>query len=99
MHFGCCKYHFVEFIVSFYSIGMYAEITQIAAVTYQSDQHFSKYVMPRGNISTKAADITGLTVERTMQGTRILVHNGRREPIQSVLPEFIAWLKSMKGNF
>ena len=58
--------------------------------------------MPRGNISTKAADITGLTVERTMEGTGIEVHNGRRvvaEPIQSVLPEFITWLKSMQGNF
>ncbi|XP_072035542.1 uncharacterized protein, partial [Amphiura filiformis] len=78
--------------------GSNAEITQIAAM--KGDQRFNKYVLPTGNISTIASDITGLSVETTMQGSRILVHNGRRvaaEPIHSVLTEFISWLRSIQG--
>lgn len=62
------------------STGTYAEITQISALKYKGDHQenhqFSKYVMPKGQISTTASDITGLTVERTVQGTRIMLHTG-----------------------
>ncbi|XP_072044686.1 uncharacterized protein [Amphiura filiformis] len=79
--------------------GSHAEIMQIAAM--KGDQRFNKYVLPTGNISTAAADKTGLNVQTTVQGSRILVHNGRRVAagsIQSVLSEFISWLRSIQGT-
>ena len=74
-----------------------AELTQIAAISYHSDQSFNKYILPTLPISKKAQEITGLSTKK-VGGKHVLCLNEKEVPsfdAKSALEEFCKWLKDL----
>ncbi|MEW8547077.1 MAG: 3'-5' exonuclease [Candidatus Thiodiazotropha sp.] len=81
-------------------LGETAEITQLSAY-FNSEDSFSYYVMPKGDISRRASDVTGLSIIADNSGTRRMYLNNQE--VQTVdlatcLAEFNGWLRSVPGD-
>lgn len=90
---------FILYWFSSLPTGHKAEITQLAAVTWDGKFAFNQYVLPEGHISIKASEITGLTIGK-VNGKRELLHNGKAvesHPIGEVLLNFMEWLEDCRG--
>ena len=79
-------------------LGYDAEITQVSAVC--GNETFTRYILPKGQITPEATQVTGLKVE-VINGTRILTLKG--QPVASVtvkegLSDFIHWLTQLHGK-
>ena len=77
-----------------------AELTQIAATSLKSEKSFNQYILPAGNVTKKAREITGLDVVRH-SGKRVLTHDAEvvsALPILEGATSFIAWLHDLKTH-
>lgn len=79
--------------------GHTAEIIQLAASSWDGKYSFNQYVLPKGFISAKSSEITGLTINR-VAGRRTLLHHGRvveSHPMKDTLLDFLQWLNDCRG--
>ena len=87
--------HLVFFDLETGGLAVGAGITQIAAVSADSDESFDQYVTPEKNLSAKASSVTGLT---SVGG--VLMHHGEPVnslPIKQALTMFVSYLNDI-GN-
>ena len=92
-----CAAPVVVFDVETTGLGCSSHITQLAASTLNRDRSFNQYILPSCAITSKATDVTGLSVQR-VSGKNVLALRGT--PVASCglsegLSAFFDWLQKL----
>ncbi|XP_053388278.1 uncharacterized protein LOC128551445 [Mercenaria mercenaria] len=91
-----CPIVYYDLVTS--NVGDHAEIVQLSAVC--GDSHFTKFVLPKGDIHVKATAVNGLEVRIVKEKKYLFQDNQEVEScdVSMAFSEFLAWLNSLSDG-